>query len=259
MENFNYKKKYGQNFLIDNYIKEKIVESIKPTNDDLIIEIGPGTGALTKFLKRYNANLIGVEVDTDTKIYLEKLKDEKTNFVFIDFLKMDFNDLVKNINYNNIYFVGNLPYYITTPIIERIINISPNKKTILIMIQKEVAERFLAKPGSKKYGYITVLLNYYFNITKVVDVKKESFYPQPKVDSSVVKMVSKNTIPEVDIQKFKQFLKDAFKFKRKTLKNNLSKYNLEEINKILLMNDYSLNNRAEDIDLDTFLDLYKIL
>ena len=134
MENFNYKKKYGQNFLIDNYIKEKIVESIKPTNDDLIIEIGPGTGALTKFLKRYNANLIGVEVDTDTKIYLEKLKDEKTNFVFIDFLKMDFNDLVKNINYNNIYFVGNLPYYITTPIIERIIDISPNKKTILIMI-----------------------------------------------------------------------------------------------------------------------------
>ena len=108
---------------------------------------------------------------------------------------MDFNDLVKNINYNNIYFVGNLPYYITTPIIERIIDISPNKKTILIMIQKEVAERFLAKPGSKKYGYITVLLNYYFNITKVVDVKKESFYPQPKVDSSVVKMVSKNTIP----------------------------------------------------------------
>ena len=90
-------------------------------------------------------------------------------------------------------------------------------------------------------------------------MKKESFYPQPKVDSSVVKMVSKNTIPEVDIQKFKQFLKDAFKFKRKTLKNNLSKYNLEEINKILLMNDYSLNNRAEDIDLDTFLDLYKIL
>lgn len=259
MKDFNYKKKYGQNFLVDDNVKQKIFESISPQREDLIIEIGPGKGALTTYLKKYDVSLIGIEVDNDTKDYLSKLENNKTKFIFNDFLKIDINELLKDITYNNLFFVGNLPYYITTPIIEKIIDSSFSNATIVVMVQKEVAERFLAKPHTRNYGYITVLLNYYYNISKVVDAKKECFYPIPKVDSMVVKLTPKNKKENINIDDFKLFLKNAFKYKRKNLKNNLNGYDLNKIQKCLEKNNYSLNNRAEEIDLDTFIDLYNNL
>jgi len=259
MSNFNYKKNWGQNFLIDETVKNEIVNSINPKKDDLIIEIGPGIGAITTKLKKYNSFLIGVEIDTDTKKYLDKLEDDKTRFIYKDFLSTSFSSIVDNKTYTNIYFIGNLPYYITTPIIEKITELELENMEMVTMVQKEVADRFLAKPHSKNYGYMTVLLNYYYDINKVCDVKKECFYPVPKVDSTVVKFIPKKDKVKIDVEKFKTFLKICFKYKRKNLKNNLNKYDLSKIEDILNKKELSLSNRAEDIDLMTFIDLFNNL
>ena len=185
------KKKFGQNFLIDNNIIEKIVETINSNESDLIIEIGPGRGALTKRLKEKLSNIIAYEVDTDLKEYLSNLEDDKTKIIYQDFLTSNINVDISNIQYNKLYIVGNLPYYITTPIIEHIIKSNLKIEKLVIMVQKEVADRFLALPKTKEYGYITVLLQYYFNIKRICNVSKNSFNPIPKVESTVLEFNSK--------------------------------------------------------------------
>lgn len=256
MNEFKFKKKYGQNFLKNPKIIDAIVSSINPTEKDLIIEIGPGSGAITKHLKKYCSKLIAFEIDTDTEKYLTPLKDERTEIIYKDFLKVELNELLNNIEYEKLYFIGNLPYYITTPIIEKIIDSKLNIESITIMVQKEVADRFLAKPRNKEYGYMTLLLNYWYNIKRVVNVTKADFVPMPKVDSAVVQLIRKNN-EEIDYIKFKKLLKDSFQFKRKTLNNNLNGYNKIKIEKVLNKHNYSLKNRAEEIDLDTFIDITK--
>jgi len=254
MSKFQFKKRYGQNFLQSEEIINKIVESIHPKKDDLIIEVGPGAGAITKKLKNFDSKLIAFEIDTDTKKYLEPLKDDKTEIFYQDFLEANINELLKNEEYNNLYIVGNLPYYITTPIIEKIIDAHLEPEEITIMVQKEVAERFLATPKNKEYGYMTVLLNYHFNVEKVVDVHRSLFYPTPNVDSTVIKFRKKEKTL-VNYNKFKKLLKDSFQFKRKTIANNLKSYNLEIIEQILLKNGFSMTSRAEEIDLNTFIQI----
>lgn len=254
MTKFNFKKKFGQNFLNDKNIIEKIVDSINPTPDDLIIEIGPGSGALTKELKKYRANLLAFEIDTDTKEYLLPLEDEKTKIIYEDFLTANLPEILTNIKYNKLYIIGNLPYYITTPILEKIIDSNIEPESVTVMVQKEVAERFLAIPGTRDYGYMTVLLNYSFDISKICNVPNTAFYPQPKVDSTVIKLTKQNSKP-LDYQKFKNLLKNSFQFKRKTIFNNLKNYPKEELENILNKHNYNLSTRAEAIDLDTFIDL----
>lgn len=254
MPKFEFKKKYGQNFLQNDIIANKIVDSINPTENDLILEIGPGAGAITKKLKKYNANLIAFEIDTDTEKYLKPLLDDKTKVIFEDFMTSNIKEKLNNIKYNNLYILGNLPYYITTPILERIIDLDLKEKSITIMVQKEVADRFLANPKSKEYGYMTVLLNLTYEIEKVVDARKEEFYPVPKVDSTVVKLTRKESIV-INYDKFKQILKDSFQFKRKTIGNNLKSYNKNKLEEILNRHDKTLQNRAEELDLETFIDL----
>lgn len=255
MSNFNFKKKYGQNFLQDKNIINNIVNSINPTNKDLIVEIGPGGGALTRILKKYGAMVLAYEIDKDAQIYLNELLDDNTKVIYDDFLNRNIQDDIKDLNYINLYIIGNLPYYITTPIITKIIESNLNVKEMVFMVQKEVAERFSAKPKSREYGSISVFLNYFFDIKNLFVVGKKCFYPVPNVDSAVIKLSKKENILDVDIIKFSSFVKDCFQFKRKNLRNNLKKYDLVKIHNILIENGYSLDNRAEDLPFEVFIDI----
>jgi len=254
MESHKFKKKYGQNFLNDTNILNKISNSVNPTENDLFIEIGPGSGNLTKELQKHNCNIICYEIDTSLEERLNNIKGAKTNIIFQDFMESNIEDDIKNIKYDNLYVVANIPYYITTPIIEKITFSNLNPQALVLMMQKEVGERLTAKPNTKDYGYITVLLNYFYDINILFNVSRKCFYPEPNVDSVVVKFIPKEN-KKVDINKFNTFLKQAFQFKRKNLKNNLKNYDLTKIVSILQKHGYSLNDRAENIPLEVFIDI----
>lgn len=249
------KKKFGQNFLIDNNIINKISNSINACEDDLIIEIGPGKGALTKLLKEKNAYVLCYEIDTDLTCYLDELLDDKTRVIYNDILLSNIREDIKDIKYNNLYIVGNLPYYITTPIIKYLISLELDIKEMTFMVQKEVADRFTASINTKDYGSITLYLKYYFELKKLFNVSKNCFDPIPKVESAVISL--KKRIDNLNVNKDKYFklISDAFTQKRKTLKNNLHNYNFDKIKDIL--NKYGLNEniRAEQLEEDVFVDI----
>lgn len=259
MTKFNFKKKYGQNFLIDKNILYKIINNLNVDKDDLIIEIGMGSGNLTKELEKLNCQLIGYEIDLETKKYLDEIKSPNLKIIYEDFLNRDVKNDLKKYQYKNLYIVGNLPYYITTPIIEKITTEELNPKEILIMVQKEVAERFAAKPGNKNYGFITVYLNYFYQIIKLFDVNRNSFIPTPKVESSVVKLITHNKYKITNEIRFFKLISDAFKQKRKTLLNNLKNYDQTKIKEILTKNNYSNLVRAEELPIEIFLEITNAL
>ena len=254
MKNFDYKKSLGQNFLIDKNIIEKISNSINPNKDDLIIEIGPGAGALTKELLKKDVDIICFEIDTRLKEKLEKLESNKLKIIFEDFLKINLDDYIDYNKYKRIFFVGNLPYYITTAIINKIVEESKPYQ-ITIMVQKEVADRFNARIKTKDYSSISVFLQYNFDIEKVCNVSKNCFEPIPKVDSTVLKLTKSDKYKANNEEKFYKLIKDSFKQKRKNLKNNLYNYNLTKIEKILSKYNKNLTNRAEEITIEEFIDL----
>ena len=251
---FKSKKKYGQNFLINDLIIDKIYDSVSVDKDDKILEIGPGKGYLTRKLKNFNTDLIAFEIDTDTKSFLDKLVDDKTKVVYNDFLSVNLKDYYSA--NDKIHVIANLPYYITTPIIEYLIKSKLNILDMTLMVQKEVAERLSAGAGSKKYGYITVYLNYYFEINKLFDVDKTNFDPMPKVDSSIIQLTKRNNKFNVDDEElFFQLIKDSFKLKRKNIKNNLIDYDLDKIANVLSRYNLDINSRAEDISIEIFVDI----
>ena len=257
MKNFEYKKSLGQNFLIDQNIINKIINSINLKEESLIIEIGPGSGALTKELVKLDANIISFEIDTRLKDELDKISNENNNLeiIYEDFLKINLKEFLKSRKYKNLYFVANLPYYITTAIINKITEESdPNE--MILMVQKEVAERFAASPNTKDYGSISVFLQYNYDISKVTLVSKKCFYPSPKVDSMVIKFKRKeNKIIPNDENEFYKLIKDSFQFKRKNLRNNLKGYNLDKINDVLEKHGKDLTSRAESITVEEFIDI----
>ena len=241
------KKRYGQNFLIDSYYINRIIETINVFSNDLIIEIGPGKGALTKLLKEKKVELRAYEIDLDLKPILDPLNDELTHIYYQDFLQVKDFPLDRNI-----IIVGNLPYYITTPILEHIIDENINPKKIIIMVQKEVADRFLAQPHTKEYGYFTIWLNHFFKTEKIVDVPPKAFNPPPKVTSTILKLTRKS-LPDIDLKKYQKLLQDSFKQKRKTLKNNLSNYNWLKIKEVLDSFNLKENVRAEELREEVYL------
>ena len=247
MYKFDYKKNLGQNFLQDKNIIDKIVNAPDYGDNNLVIEIGPGAGALTKELLKKVDRAILYEVDTRLEKILNKELSTFVNYelIFDDFLNRDVNKDISKYDFDNLYIVANLPYYITTPIITKIINDKIPINEIVIMIQKEVADRFSAKPGSKEYGQITVFLNYFFDIDNVCNVSKNCFFPKPKVDSAVIKMKRKESndyIKNFDV--FNKLVKDSFRFKRKTIKNNLVGYDLDIISNILTKYGFDINTRS---------------
>lgn len=258
MYKFDYKKNLGQNFLQDKNIIDKIVNAPDYGDNNLVIEIGPGAGALTKELLKKVDRAILYEVDTRLEKILNKELSTFVNYelIFDDFLNRDVNKDISKYDFDNLYIVGNLPYYITTPIITKIINDKIPTNEIVIMIQKEVADRFSAKPGSKEYGQITVFLNYFFDIDNVCNVSKNCFFPKPKVDSAVIKMKRKKSndyIKNFDV--FNKLVKDSFRFKRKTIKNNLVGYDLDIISNILTKYGFDINTRSENIPYNVFVEI----
>lgn len=254
ISNFNYKKSLGQNFLKDNNIIDKISDSISPMQNDLIVEIGPGSGVLTKKLVNKNCDVICFEIDKRLEIYLNNLKNENLKIIYTDFLKIRLADYINVKKYNHIYFVGNLPYYITTAIINKIIEES-NPYEIVIMVQKEVGNRFIASPKSKNYSSISVFLQYNFNIEKVIDVSKHCFEPIPKVESVVLKLKREKKYFPINEKFFYKFVRDSFKQKRKTLKNNLKSYDIKLVNDAFLELNLPPNIRAEELSIEMFINL----
>ena len=250
------KKYYGQNFLKNEEIIKNITDLVKPTENDLIIEIGPGRGALTKYLTQKTCDLVCIEIDTDLKVYLDKYQSKKCKIIYEDILNVDLNEITKV--YQNVFVVGNLPYYITSPILEYLIN-SIKAQKMVFMVQKEVADRYSAKVNTKDYGYFTLFLNFYYEVNKEIFVGKNNFDPVPRVDSEVISLSLKDKVPDINPEKYFTFLKESFSHKRKTLKNNIISYDFEKIMNVL--NKYGLTEsiRAEQIREDIFIEIFKSL
>lgn len=252
MKNFEFKKSLGQNFLIDENIKRKIVNSASISDKSLIIEVGPGNGALTKLLVEFGVPIIAFEIDERLKSELQSIKADNLELIFGDFLKIDLKEVLSKYDYNRIHLIANLPYYITTPIINKVMN-ETDIDEMIIMVQKEVGDRFKATPNSRDYNSLSVTLQYYFDITKVTLVSKNCFVPKPKVDSIVVKFTRKDKLIDVkDLDLFFKFVRDAFAQKRKNLRNNLRDYDLEVIEEALRDLNKDLTFRAEQLSVQDF-------
>lgn len=255
---FSFKKKFGQNFIINENIINAIVNKSNVDKDTLVIEIGPGSGALTNKLAQAAKNVLCYEIDTKLKGILDSnlVNYKNVKVIFEDFLKSDVINDIKNYEYKKLYVVANLPYYITTPIIIKLIedNINPDK--IVVMVQKEVGDRLRAKPGTKDYNSLSIFINYFYNVKKIMDISKNVFIPKPNVDSIVVEFNKiENKLVLKDKELFFKLIYDSFRQKRKTIKNNLQGYDLEIIEKVLSKNNFDLGTRAEQIPIEVFVEI----
>jgi len=250
------KKKFGQNFIIDNNIINNIVNSAAIDSDTLVIEVGPGMGALTNELVKVAKNVLCYEIDTTLKPILEKIDATNLEIIFADFLKRNVLDDIKKYEYKHLYLVANLPYYITTPILMKIIDENIPVEKIVVMVQKEVGDRFKAKEGSKDYSSLSIIFNYNYNIKKLMDISRHVFIPEPNVDSIVLGFEAKGEKEFIkNPQLFYQLIRDAFTQKRKNLRNNLKKYDLEKIEKVLSNYGFDLSARAEQINYKIFIEI----
>ncbi|MEG2457607.1 MAG: 16S rRNA (adenine(1518)-N(6)/adenine(1519)-N(6))-dimethyltransferase RsmA [Bacilli bacterium] len=252
MENFKYKKSLGQNFLIDKTILDKIITSSDLTDEDLVLEVGAGSGTLTKELVKTNAQVISYEIDDRLKNTLNLITSPNLKIIFKDFLQEDLTSLLKNYKYKKLYVIANIPYYITTPIIEKVLE-ETDIYEMIIMVQKEVGNRLKAKPNNKEYGSLSVYLQYYFSISLVTDVPRECFNPSPNVDSVVIKFLKINKYKAKSEEFFFKLIKDAFHYKRKNLRNNFKEYDLSKMEKLLKDIKKDLTYRAEQLSIEDFL------
>ena len=254
-------KSYGQNFLIDEDVVLGICEKANISKDDLIIEIGPGLGTLTARLLEKAGKVIAVELDTKMIHILNDRFSLYDNFKLIndDILKVDLNKIISDElgSLKKVKIVANLPYYITTPIIMKLLEEKLNIDSITVMVQKEVAERLCCSPGTGDTGAITYTINYYTKPEIVLDVPKESFIPSPKVDSNVINLqILKNpSVMVKDERTLFKVIKFAFMQKRKTLLNSLSNSRMnskEYFEKMLLDLNIDLKIRPEKLTLEDF-------
>ena len=255
---FSLKKKFGQNFIVDENIIDAIINKSGVDKNTLVIEIGPGAGSLTYKLALSSGNVLCYEIDTTLKELLQENISECNNveIIYKDFLQANIKEDLKKYDYDKIFVVANLPYYITTPIIVKIIEDDIPVDKLVVMVQKEVGDRFKAVPGSKDYGSLSVFLNYYFDVKKLMDVSCNVFLPKPNVDSIVVEFKKKENLLELkDRELFFKLIRDSFSQKRKTIRNNLKGYNLEVVETVLNKYGYNLTVRAEQLPLEIFVNL----
>ncbi|XME01536.1 16S rRNA (adenine(1518)-N(6)/adenine(1519)-N(6))-dimethyltransferase RsmA [Lachnospiraceae bacterium C1.1] len=263
------KKKFGQNFLIDDNILKKIVSSSGVTKDDFVVEIGPGIGAMTQHLCEAAGKVIAVEIDDKLIPVLGETLGEYDNVRVInnDILKMDLNELAAKENDGKpFHIVANLPYYITTPIIMGLFESHAPIASITVMIQKEVADRMKAGPKSKDYGALSLAVQYYSNVEIVAEVSPKCFIPAPKVGSTVVHL-ERAKAPKVEVADEKlmfSLIRAAFNQRRKTLANALKnspllQFSKEEIESSILRIDKKVTVRGEELSLEEFAKLTGIL
>ena len=199
---------------------------------------------------------MAIEIDKDMTQYLDDLNVE---VIYEDILKIDLISLINKYNYKRLFIVGNLPYYITSPILEKLVMLNIDIYKMIFMVQKEVALRYSAYPGCRDYGYMSLFLQYKYNVKKEFDVLKGNFNPIPKVDSSIISLTDNNTKDDIEFDKYIKFLKNAFSMKRKTLKNNLKMYNWDIIHNVLIKHHLDDNIRAEDLSQKIFIELFKAI
>lgn len=260
-------KNLGQNFLIDDETVAGIVEAASVSKEDLIIEIGPGLGTLTKELLERAGKVICIELDKRMIEILEDRFSMYDNFKVIneDVLKVNLKDIIQKEKIKNTKIVANLPYYITTPIIMKLLEDKLDIETITVMIQKEVADRLVTEPGTGDTGAITYAIHYYTNPKRILEVPNTSFIPSPKVNSTVVKLNILKT-PSIEVKNEKQLfdiIKTAFMQKRKTLVNaiaNSDKYgSKEQVEKTLQKLEIDLKIRPEKMSLEQFAKLSNLI
>ncbi len=263
--NIHAKKKYGQNFLIDSNIIAKIIKNAGIDNSCGVIEIGPGLGAMTEALCLNAKKVLCYEIDSDmVNILNDLLKFDNLRIINSDFLKVDVSNTSSDLEYfkdcKEIKVVSNLPYYITTPIIFKLLEGNNEIKDFYFMVQKEVGERISGKPNTKDYNSLSVLVDLESNTEMIFDVSKNCFYPVPNVNSTIlhIKRVKKDYGVK-NKAKFVKFVQDIFSMRRKTLINNISnRYSMkkEEIAKVLEKRGYPLTKRAEELSTREIIDLY---
>ena len=258
-----FSKKLGQHFLSDENVLEKIAESAGLCEEDYVIEIGPGIGVLTRECALRAGFLSAIEIDGKLIPILEETLKSFPNIEIIhqDILKIDLNELIQQKleekQLKHVKIVGNLPYYIPTPIIMKLLEEKANAESITVMMQKEVAERLMAKPGTKACGAITAAVQYYATVTEVLQVPKEAFIPPPKVDSAVLRL-DLRAEPPVEITEeavFFEMIKASFGQRRKTLLNALTGYRgiaKEEMKAILEEIGIDPARRAETLSIQEF-------
>ena len=250
------KKRFGQNFLRDENILHKIATAID-INDEKIIEIGPGEGALTKYLINNTKQVVAFEIDYDlVKLLNEKFNSTKNlEIINQDFLKVDLSQ------YHGYKIVANIPYYISTDILFKIFENSHLFDEIILLVQKEFAQRVCAHLSQKDYGKLSITTNIFYTPKILFDVSPTAFSPQPKVVSSVIYLKRKNwSLAPEEKRKFSEFIKKSFAMKRKTLINNLKKeYELAKIETFLKEQNLNLQIRPEQISFELFFRLFMFL
>ncbi len=270
MKNFAPKKSIGQHFLHDKNISKKIVDLLQIQDGDIAVEIGPGTGALTQFLIEKEIKAFAYEIDRRS---IDHLKEEykrfipqKLQIIESDFLQSDLHK-IKSINNQSIKVLGNIPYYITSPILFHLCNYSNAIESAVLMMQKEIYQRLVAKPRSKEYGILSLLANLFFVVEDKFDVPPSCFFPPPKVISTVVKLNFTNILLNMDIQeKFKLLglIKALFNQRRKIINNTIKTYlnqNNHDLAEIANNNTYLVYSkmRPEELSIKDYLILYDII
>lgn len=225
--NIKFQKRFGQNFLIDTHVLEKIISASGVTKNDFVLEIGPGIGTMTQYLCESAREVLAVEIDSSLIPVLSDTLSAYDNVTIVnkDILKLDINRIVKEYNQNTpIKVVANLPYYITTPIIMGLFESHVPLESVTVMVQKEVAQRMQAVPGTKDYGALSLAVQYYANAVIAANVPANCFIPRPNVGSAVIKLTCHSTPPvKVDDEKFMfSVIHASFNQRRKTLQNALS-------------------------------------
>lgn len=258
--NFKFTKSLGQNFLIDDNILMDIVNAAQITKEDFVIEIGPGVGTLTKELLDKAKRVLAIELDMDLISILKQEFSEFDNFELIhkDALKVDFNKLIGE--EENVKLVANLPYYVTTPIIAKLLKTDCDFHSLTIMIQKEVAERIDAEPNCKEYGALSILVQYYCDTKIIRKVPPSAFMPRPKVESIIIRLnkLSKPRVIVNDEELFFKIVRQSFNMRRKTLWNVLKSLKLLEkelLEKAFLEAGIDCKRRGETLNIEEFAKL----
>ena len=267
--NFNFQKKFGQNFLIDTHVLEKIMDSAEITKDDCVLEIGPGIGTMTQYLAESAGEVIAVEIDKSLIPILEDTLSAYDNVTIIneDILKVDINQIVDEMNGGRpIKVVANLPYYITTPIIMGLFESHVPLQSITIMVQKEVADRMQVGPGTKDYGALSLAVQYYAKPGIVANVPPNCFIPRPNVGSAVIRLTryEKQPVDVADEKKMFALIRASFNQRRKTLVNGLTNapelhVSKEQVLAALEKMKLSPTIRGEALTLEQFAELSNIL